>query len=52
MAKSKMVKQFISMWPRDVWDITEKGSRTLFLKDHLPELRQASVYVLYRNDVS
>jgi len=46
-----MVKHFISMWPRAVWDITEEGSRKLFLKKNLPELQEPGVYVLYREEV-
>ncbi len=47
----RAVKRVISMWPREVWDITEEGNRTLFLKKHLPELREPGVYVLYRDEV-
>ena len=45
-----MVEKFISMWPREVWDITEEGTRTLFLRQ-VPELKKAGVYVLYRDEV-
>jgi hypothetical protein len=47
----RMVKRVISMWPREVWDITEEGSRTLYLKKHLPELREPGVYVLYLDEI-
>jgi hypothetical protein len=50
MAPSNMVERFISMWPREVWDIVEQGDRTLFLKQ-VPELQEPGVYVLYRDDV-
>jgi len=50
MAAARMVEQFISMWPREVWDITEPGQRTLFLKP-FPPLRKPGVYVLYRDEV-
>ena len=50
MAKTEIVKKFISMWPREVWDVMEEGNRTLFLKNH-EELRMPGVYVLYRDDV-
>jgi hypothetical protein len=46
-----MVRKFISMWPREVWDVTEEGSRKLFLKENLDELREPGVYVLYRDGI-
>ena len=45
-----MVNKFISMWPREVWDITDEGERTLFLKQLAP-LKKPGVYVLYRDEV-
>lgn len=50
MPTEKMVRGFISMWPKEVCDITEEESRKLFLKENLPSLRQPGVYVLYRDD--
>jgi hypothetical protein len=47
---ARMVKQFVSMWPREVWDFTEPGERALFLKEFSP-LRKPGVYVLYRDEV-
>jgi hypothetical protein len=49
MAKG-MVTKFISMWPREVWDLTEEASRSLLLRQ-VPELKEPGVYVLYREDV-
>jgi len=45
-----MVSKFISMWPREVWDITEPGEKALFLKEVAP-LQKPGVYVLYRDEV-
>lgn len=50
MATGKMVEQFLSMWPREVWDVTEPGKRTLSLKAFRP-LCEPGVYVLYRDEV-
>jgi hypothetical protein len=50
MAAARMVDQFISMWPRETWDITEPKEKTLFLRA-FPPLREPGVYVLYRDEV-
>jgi hypothetical protein len=51
MAVGRMVEKFISMWPREVWDITEPGEKTLFLKKEVAALQKPGVYVLYRDEV-
>jgi hypothetical protein len=49
MARSSVVAQFMSMWPREVCDIKEAGSKKLFIRQFLP-LQKPGVYVLYRDD--
>jgi GIY-YIG catalytic domain len=47
--KGTMIEGFISMWPREICDIRQKGKNRLFLWD-FPELQKPGVYVLYRDD--
>lgn len=49
MVKGTMIESFISMWPREVCDIHQKGEKRLFIRD-FPELQKPGVYVLYRDD--
>ena len=49
MAEVRIINDFISMWPREVWDVMADGKGTLYLKTFRP-LRQAGIYVLYRDE--
>ena len=49
MTDAQIVKDFISMWPREVWDVTEEDKGTLYLKN-FRHLQQAGIYVLYREE--
>jgi len=50
MVEARMIKDFISMWPREVWDVTEEGKKSRYLKTFRP-LREPGIYVLYRDEV-
>jgi hypothetical protein len=49
MKKGIMIDGFISMWPREICDIRQKGEGYLFIRN-VPELQKPGVYVLYRDD--
>jgi DNA-binding transcriptional regulator YiaG len=49
LRKGRMIQGFISMWPREVCDIRQKGEGRLFIRE-CPYLRKPGVYVLYRDD--
>lgn len=50
MASNRMIEGFVSMWPREICDITIPGRKgRLFIGEFEP-LGKPGVYVLYRDD--
>jgi hypothetical protein len=50
VASNELIEGCVSMWPREICDIREKGKpKTLFIKEFEP-FRRSGVYVLYRDD--
>lgn len=49
MVLEKAIKQFISMWPREIWDIGQPDRKRLAMRG-VDGLNEPGVYVLYRND--
>jgi hypothetical protein len=51
LSKQRIVAKYARLWPREVFDITEKGSKTRLVARGVEALRNPGVYILYRNEI-
>ncbi len=49
--KPKLVKSFIRMWPRAIFETPAQPGGHKTIASTIPELQKSGVYVLYRDDV-